>query len=367
LPAGDVFVWGWPLLLPSPVVMRSEVLADRCFPFYANLRMREAMRATSHPHPLQRLEQLKQAIWAAHDDISRGRREHPALQAPHRDSVATAMSYLRFRQQHGGCPGTGGDVPAADYGPPTSPPHGHPHTLPIGSGPHPCANTGPRAGSHRHEGLQEAAAAQDATTQQKQNNAKRLFARLRIQTGSTLTAVRAADGQTRTDPAGMAAALADHWRGVFTRRPTHTDAVELWLAEAHRLQPPRPADWADTRHWSLRREDSATALQRAGDSAAGPDGIPYSALRRAGPVMLEAMYEVAKHLETHGAADLDRHSPSFNHGLLCCLPKAATMTTDTGEDLYAPGDTRPLAIVHCTNRTIANAFRLRWEPNFEPM
>jgi hypothetical protein len=58
---------------------------------------------------------------------------------------------------------------------------------------------------------QEALHSDLPTAQSKQNYAKRLFARLRVQTTSTLTAVCGRDGTTYTDAKGMAAALAENW------------------------------------------------------------------------------------------------------------------------------------------------------------
>jgi hypothetical protein len=180
---------------------------------------------------------------------------------------------------------------------------------------------------------QEAAHTNDGTAQHKQNQAKRLFARLRIQTTSTLTAVCGGDGTTYTDTHGMATALAAHWRQVFTRQTPDPLELDRWLAEAERTRPPHPEDWADPRHWNLRRSDIAQALKQAGDSAAGPDGIPYSALRRSGPLLLETLFTAAQHLEEHGPEGIPEYAASFNHGLLCCLPKSASQVQPDGGPL----------------------------------
>ena len=47
-----------------------------------------------------------------------------------------------------------------------------------------------------------------------------------------------------------------------------------------------------------------------------------------------------------------------------CLPKKATGATATGEPVYDPETTRPLALVNCDNRIVAAAAKSRWERTF---
>jgi hypothetical protein len=74
----------------------------------------------------------------------------------------------------------------------------------------------------------------------------------------------------------------------------------------------------------------------------------------------------AQSMEQAGPEGQQEHAPRFNHGLLCCLPKSPSHTRADGTPLYDASDTRPLSIVDCTNRVIANAFRLRREPHYAP-
>eukprot|EP00974_Lingulodinium_polyedra_P132287 11221148-Lingulodinium_polyedra.AAC.1 len=48
------------------------------------------------------------------------------------------------------------------------------------------------------------------------------------------------------------------------------------------------------------------------------------------------------------------------------LPKAASRVDDAGRGVFTPAETRPLAITNCDNRTVASAFRWRWEPFLGP-
>eukprot|EP00959_Pyramimonas_sp_CCMP1952_P405164 8491780-Pyramimonas_sp.AAC.1 len=51
---------------------------------------------------------------------------------------------------------------------------------------------------------------------------------------------------------------------------------------------------------------------------------------------------------------------------MCCLPKQASHTTETGDQVHEAANTRPLSITNTDNRLIANAFRIRWEPILGP-
>ena len=55
---------------------------------------------------------------------------------------------------------------------------------------------------------------------------------------------------------------------------------------------------------------------------------------------------------------------TFNSSLLVCLPKKADGATATGEPIYDPAATRPLALVNCDNRIIAATAKRRWERTF---
>ena len=52
----------------------------------------------------------------------------------------------------------------------------------------------------------------------------------------------------------------------------------------------------------------------------------------------------------------------FNLGNLDCRTKAPTTVDPQAGDVYAPAATRPLSIMDTSNRILASAFTLRWEP-----
>ena len=95
-------------------------------------------------------------------------------------------------------------------------------------------------------------------------------------------------------------------------------------------------------------DDVLNAIQHTGDSAAGPDGIPFAAYRNlhdvVSPVLLGVFSALAK----------GEHPPKgFNLGLLLLLPK-----NDSG----LIQDTRPLGINNCDNRIVAKVMNCVLHP-----
>ena len=106
-------------------------------------------------------------------------------------------------------------------------------------------------------------------------------------------------------------------------------------------------------------------MRIAGNSRPGPDGIPFKAWRRLGPLGVEILFQAGRRLEE----GLDPGNPvhnRFNEALLCCLPKATSRRDDLGNDCHRADETRPLSIANTDNRLVASAFRLLWEPLVEP-
>ena len=139
------------------------------------------------------------------------------------------------------------------------------------------------------------------------------------------------------------------------------------LGRAHKSRKPLPTQEGT---WRVRRKDVETATRHSGNSAPGPDGIPFRAWRALGPLGITILYDVAMCLETDDAQNHLRNAfhdtdpaldHQYNHSLLVCLPKKSTSTTEDGTKAYTPNNTRPLSIVNCDNRLIASAARNRWE------
>jgi hypothetical protein len=216
---------------------------------------------------------------------------------------------------------------------------------------------------------------------------------------NVILAIQQEDGEVTTEPEQMAAALQAHWKKVFTKKEIDADKLQRWL-ESLPARPPatrrreeedelpwhgvkevnggaqhgsarRPLP-TDPRSWKAQRKDIQQALKDAGNSAPGPDGIPFSAWRACKELGLSVLHDVAGALEKGNAeaqlcaayADVategDHH---YNLSTLVCLPKAPSGDDVEFGEFYTPAGTRPLSIVNCDNRLVASAMRLRWEDN----
>ena len=125
--------------------------------------------------------------------------------------------------------------------------------------------------------------------------------------------------------------------------------------------------------WPFKRSDLQRALDQAGRSAPGPDGIPYLAYQKLGSLALDVLWGALRQLSSEDAmealaaeAAVAGDSPdAFNLGLLAFLPKTPSAQGPGGESIRVAGDVRPLTIVNCDNRLGASAVRLRIEPILE--
>ena len=137
----------------------------------------------------------------------------------------------------------------------------------------------------------------------------------------------------------------------------------------------RPRFPTASRDWQVRRKDIAKAIKTSGQSAPGPDGIPYIAWRKSGDLATQILHDAATALQSDQAITLlqeihgDDTRPEnheFNLGLLICLGKKPHSTHPEHGEVFRPGSTRPLSIVNTDNRLLANAARLRWERLLNP-
>ena len=198
----------------------------------------------------------------------------------------------------------------------------------------------------------------------------------RLSPGSctSLPAVLHPDGRVVTDPEEMAEALRLHWRATFAARRINAGLLDTWLQEELPcLQEGFPLPGlppAGSAAWQLAHSHVEESVARSANSAPGPDGIPYLAWRRLGPLASTTLFEALRDLMTPEGADrlsqfYEDLGGQFNLGLLVLLPKKATGVDPLFGDYYAPGDTRPLSIVNTDNRVMANAVRIALEPVFE--
>ena len=207
--------------------------------------------------------------------------------------------------------------------------------------------------------------------QSRRNRAHQLLRRLSPGRSTTLPAVLHPDGRVVTDPAEMAEALRLHWQEAFKERPLSTPKLQEWLAEdiprvpGGSTVPGLPAQ--DSDFWVVGQKHVEESIKVSPNSAPGPDGIPFVAWRKLGPLALRILHSAISDL---GCSDSTSRlqtfyfpdSGEFNMGLLVLLPKKPTGVDPLLGEYFAPGDTRPLSIVNTDNRILANAVRLALEP-----
>ena len=190
---------------------------------------------------------------------------------------------------------------------------------------------------------------------------------------AALTAVEDSEGTICTDGPSMATALRRHWEDTFSARRLDGNLRREWLRE--------DADSPDGLHaavrpllakpeaWELRRADVQKAISQTSSSAPGPDGIPYAAWRRLGPLAASVLFEAAGELsQAYGLNSMlqafptdDRGNSAFNEAIAVFIPKKTAHMLN-GVGFHKPGEVRPLSIVNTDNRLMANAMRLRIEP-----
>ena len=79
------------------------------------------------------------------------------------------------------------------------------------------------------------------------------------------------DGTVTTEPQRMAEEINSHWQKVFDEKRIDVDAAEEFLSRFARRFPDI--------EWFLSEEEFLEVIVRTGNSAPGPDGIPYRAWR----------------------------------------------------------------------------------------
>ena len=252
---------------------------------------------------------------------------------------------------------------------------------------------------------------------------------------NSIGAILTSNDDLATTPTAIATALKEHWEPIFQRAAVNADILNEWLDTTTNFhdstlpqQPPLPQpnipttptttsttptlqstspsaseDDHDDPHtihdhdagetnmprtihkrprfptrqqdWQIQRSDIKKAVRISGNSAPGPDGIPYIAWRHSGDLAVQALQDAATALqseqginllqEMHGN-DLRPEGHSFNEGLLICLGKKPHSEHPDHGQVFRPENTRPLSIVNTDNRLIANAARLRWEQLLNP-
>jgi len=101
-----------------------------------------------------------------------------------------------------------------------------------------------------------------------------------------LAGVRLKDGSITTDPETACTELGSFWAGTFTEKPINKKladkSLKLWAAKL----PPIV--------WELCEEEFLKVVAATGDTAPGPDGVPYAAWRKAPREILLILFNAYK-------------------------------------------------------------------------
>ena len=191
--------------------------------------------------------------------------------------------------------------------------------------------------------------------------------RLRPGNCNSIASIKCADGSMAITSEAIAEELRKHWADVFSHREHDAGTLQDWFRE----ELSDPAFAQDT-CWDIQLHDVEHALKVAPVTAPGPDGIPYKAWKRLGPlaasILLNAIHRLGEdnaHSALSGmSGNEDATSHTFNLGNMVFLPKKPAGTDPVLGDSYTAADVRPLVIVNTDNRIMANAVRHRLEPIF---
>lgn len=171
-----------------------------------------------------------------------------------------------------------------------------------------------------------------------------------------LSAVRGKDGVIHTDRQDEAAALTGHWKEVFSKKDVDCDFARKWMQEkketVHSMHSLLPGE--HDVGWKVTRKHVARAIKIAGNSAPGPDGIPFEVWRKLGPlgssiihrVLLSSMEEGAE-ARFDEARNIHGDLGDYNLATMVFLPKKPSGRAED-KDFYDVSATRPP--IHCQRR-----------------
>ena len=154
------------------------------------------------------------------------------------------------------------------------------------------------------------------------------------------------DGNIATETDEIARVLNTHWQQVFDWKPTNRDLRLKWLElvknkfqlSKEQLRPTKAI--------------VTEVINELGDSAAGPDAIPFEVYKQMGEMGVDLFWEVANAM----LDGLELPGEDFNLALMVCIPKCADGLLEDNMPYYAPGGTRPISIVDSANRILASIF-----------
>ncbi len=105
----------------------------------------------------------------------------------------------------------------------------------------------------------------------------------------------------------IATAFRQYWQPTFAKKTHDASLLSTWLAEdathhqglCSAMRPLLSPTW----EWKVRRRGVRRAVDLAGDSAPGPDGFPYAAWERLGPLAVDTLWGALKVLESDDGLD----------------------------------------------------------------
>ncbi len=122
-------------------------------------------------------------------------------------------------------------------------------------------------------------------------------------------------GNIITEHDSMAELLRNHWSQVFNYKETPEYSTKRWFHNAYPQGPPCTA--APVR-WKPTKENLRRAIHIANASAPGPDGVPYLAWQKSGPLATHILWKALNSMYTDDK--ITTRYPEFNEAILVCLP-----------------------------------------------
>ena len=106
---------------------------------------------------------------------------------------------------------------------------------------------------------------------------------------------------------------------IFENKEPKWHNKKTWFQGAYEEGTPTDTE----EQWQLRKSDIAEAICLSGNTAPGPDGIPYKVWRQLGQVAVDPLHEAGPQMEQ--GVDVFEHHERFNHATPCCVPKKADL------------------------------------------
>ena len=145
-------------------------------------------------------------------------------------------------------------------------------------------------------------------------------------------------GRFLTDPQAMADLLRSHWSEVFAAKGIDEDKLDAWLQDDGRARGAEAPSHHELHSVRVKKRHIRMALKLSNNSAPGPDGIPYGALRALGDLAVETMHGAFQILASDlGPERMRQDYPDFNASILFFLPKKAVAETEAGTPAFEAG------------------------------